>query len=75
MPHDNHTSEINPALSKDDINQIVSSEPMQQAIKDSHDAWEKTKFKWQIFVALIMAFSAAFGYYLKWDSDRKDSGS
>lgn len=72
MSHNNDQIEINTPLTKEDITQIVNSETIQQAIKDSHDAWEKTKFKWQIFVALIMALSAAFGYYLKWDSDRKD---
>ncbi len=64
MSHNNDSIEINAPLTKEDITQIVNSETMQQAIKDSHDAWEKTKFKWQIFVALRMAFSAAVGYYL-----------
>lgn len=72
MPQNNEPSKNTSEITKDEINTIVNSEALQKAIKDSHDAWEKTKFKWQIFVALVMALSAALGYYLKWDSDRKD---
>lgn len=72
MSQNNDSIKPNYEITKDEINTIVNSETLQKAIKDSHDAWEKTKFKWQIFVALVMALSAALGYYLKWDSDRKD---
>lgn len=72
MSQNNESIKPNSEITKDEINTIVNSEALQKAIKDSHDAWEKTKFKWQIFVALVMALSAALGYYLKWDSDRKD---
>ncbi len=42
MPHNNKPPKATPEITKDEINKIVNSEALQKAIKDSHDAWEKT---------------------------------